>query len=67
VLPFFQSKRDSLKVLDEQKSFTVTFDLSAWGVNPHFVLHVKMLKHDWYVIMSSDYQTSRHEFSLIKI
>ena len=31
------------------------------------VLHVKMLKHDWYVIMSSDYQTSRHEFSLIKI
>ena len=64
---YFQSKRDSLKVLDEQKSFTVTFDLSDWGGNPHFVLHVKMLKHDWYVIMSSDYQTSRHEFSLIKI
>ena len=64
---YFQSKRDSLKVLDEQKSFTVTFDLSAWSGNPHFVLHVKMLKHDWYVIMSSDYQTSRHEFSLIKI
>lgn len=64
---YFQSKRDSLKVLDEQNSFTVTYDLSAWDGNPYFVLHVKMLKHDWYVIMSSDYQTSRHEFSLIKI
>ncbi len=64
---YFQSKRDSLKVLDEQNSFTVTYDLSAWDGNPYFVLYVKMLKHDWYVIMSSDYQTSRHEFSLIKI
>lgn len=64
---YFQAKGDSLKVLDEQNSFTVTYDLSAWDGNPYFVLHVKMLKHDWYVIMSSDYQTSRHEFSLIKI
>ena len=64
---FFEGSQDDLKVLDEKNQFTVTVDLENWYGEPFYVLQVKMFKQDWYVLVDPDFQTARHEFSLIKM
>jgi hypothetical protein len=64
---YFDAKKPEMKALDKSKMFSVTYDLTNWIGEPYFVLRSKMFNHDWYFLIDANYQSGRHEFSLIKM
>ena len=64
---YFDAKKPEMKALGKSKMFSVTYDYTNWLGEPYFVLRSKMFNHDWYFLIDANYQSGRHEFSLIKL
>ena len=64
---YFEAKKSEMKALNKSNMFSVTYDLVNWIGEPYFVLRLKMFNHDWYFLIDANYQSGRHEFSLIKM